>query len=303
MAVKKKYIPIFKFILLIAFLLLVFVHFIIKDRFHGLSTLFYALPLPIIWSFGLIITFAFKNYKTIFYGLFFILIGMAIYFFTHYFGTAQKESSSGNNHHLLFWNVAQSQPLPTDIIIRNIKDYDPEIIALGEAFKVSRRDMEIFKTACPEYEFKSLYGTMLIAVKGSIDDVVYEDDAEVYRLNYIKATINQMSVYIMVVDIFADPLLNKEIPLGIIHEFSKKNPVDVLIGDFNTPYESVFFKPFKTNFNSFHPYSVGMTYTWPLPVPLIEIDQIWLAKSYQPLKLQKFCYKNSDHKLLIAEYK
>lgn len=228
---------------------------------------------------------------------------MAIYFFSHYFGSAHKESSSANNSHILFWNVAQSQPLPTDIIIKHIKQHNPEIVALGEAFHVSQNDIEIFEAACPEYQFRILYGTMLIAVKGVVNDVHYEADAEVYRLNYITATINQKPVYIMFVDIFADPLLNKEIPLGIIHEFSKKNPVDMLIGDFNTPYESIFFKEYKTNFNSFHPYSIGMTYTWPIPMPVIEIDQIWLAKSYQPLKLQKFCYKNSDHKLLIAEYK
>lgn len=228
---------------------------------------------------------------------------MTIYFFTQHFGKAHEESSSANSSHILFWNVAQSQPLPTDIIIKYIKQYEPEIVALGEAFQVSQNDLDILEAACPEYQFKIMYGTMLIAVKGRIDDFVYEADAEVYRLNYITATINQKSVYIMLVDIFANPLLNKEIPLGIIHEFSKKNPVDVLIGDFNTPYESVFFKEYKTNFKSFHPYSIGMTYTWPIPIPVIEIDQIWLAKSYQPLKLQKFCYTNSDHKLLIAEYK
>ncbi len=236
-------------------------------------------------------------------GLIFLLIGMAIYFFMHNFGMAKKESSQADNSHILFWNVAQSQPLPTDIIIKHINANSPEIVALGEAFKVSKSDLDILKASFPGYEFKILYGTMLIAVKGSINDVVYEAEAEVYRLNYITATINKKQIRIVLVDIYASPLLNKEIPLNIIHDFIEMHEVDVLIGDFNTPYESVFFTEYKTNFNSFHPYSIGMTYTWPIPLPLIEIDQIWLSKRYQPLSLQKFSYKNSDHKLLIAEYK
>lgn len=298
---KPKYI--FKYIAIFVYLFLVIVHFIIKDRIYGLSTVFYAFPLPIIGVFGLIVTLLFYSRKPYFYLLFILLLGMTIYFFGHYFGAAHKDSSQKSNSHILFWNVAQSQPLPNDVIIKYIKEYKPEIVALAEAFQVSESDLNTLKIAFPQYQFKILYGSMLIGVLGNINDVQFQASEEAYKFNYIAATINQKPVYIMIADVYASPLLNKEIPLGIIHDFCKKHHVDVLIGDFNTPYESIFFKEYEFNFNSFHPYSIGMTSTWPLPIPVIEIDQIWLAKSYQPLKLEKFCHKNSDHKLLIAEYK
>lgn len=294
---------IFKFIALFIYLSLVVVHFIIKDRIYGVSTVFYAFPLPIIGAIGLLVTILFYSRKPYFYMLSTLLLGIILYFFGHYFGKAHKDSSKETNSHILFWNVAQSQPLPNDILIKYIKEYNPKIVALGEAYHVSGNDLNNLKTTFPQYEFRILYGTMLIGVKGQIDDIDYQAESINYRLNYISATIDETPMYILIVDIYASPLLNKEIPLGVIHDYSKKHQVDVLIGDFNTPYESVFFKEYKSNFNSFHPYSVGMTSTWPIPIPVIEIDQIWLAKSYQPLKLQKFCYKNSDHKLLIAEYK
>lgn len=299
----KNFISIFKFIMLIGFLFLVIIHFIVKDRFHGLSVLFYAFPLPIIGAIGLLVTVMYYRQKPLFYALLILMTGMTIYFFAHYFGEAHEDSSHQKNSHILFWNVAQRQPLPLDVLIKYMNDYNPEIVALGEAYHVSDTDLNTLKSVFPDYQFKILYGSMLIGVKGTIDDVEFQANAESYKLNYISATIQKKVVYIMIVDVYANPLLNKEIPLGIIHDFSKKNQVDVLIGDFNTPYESVFFKEYQSNFNSFHPYSIGMTSTWPLPMPVIEIDQIWLAKSYQPLKLQKFCDKLSDHKLLIAEYK
>lgn len=294
---------IFKFIMLNSFLVLVMIHFIIKDRIYGVSTLFYAFPLPIIGVIGLFVTILFYRRKPLFYTLSIVLLGMTVYFSTHYFGEAHIDSSDEANSHILFWNVAQSQPLPTGIIIKHIHTYNPDIVGLVEADSVSQKDLEALEIACPQYQFKTLYGTMLISVKGQIEDVAYKSEANVYRNNYITATINGITKHIMLVDVAASPFFNRDIPLGILHDFSQKHPVDVLLGDFNTPYESVHFKEYKSNFNSFHPYSIGMTSTWPLPFPVIEIDQIWLAKSYKPLKLEKFCYKNSDHKLLIAAYK
>ncbi|MEZ4803652.1 MAG: endonuclease/exonuclease/phosphatase family protein [Gelidibacter sp.] len=288
-------------ILLILFLCLLFIHFILKDRYYTFSILYYACPLPLIILFGLLVTLLFFSKKRIFYILIVLLVGMNCYFFLHYFGAAAEEDKIATSS-ILFWNVAENKPLPTDIITEKIDQYHPEIIALVEALP-SQEDLNVLKKACPDYQFQKLYGTMLVGIKGSIDNVEFKAKTSVYKFNFIKATINGKLFKIMIADVNAVPFFNKKFPLDFIHDFSQKHKVDVLLGDFNTPYESVFFENFKQDYYSFHPYSIGMTSTWPTKFPVIEIDQIWIGNKFQPIKMDKFCYKLSDHKMLLAKYK
>ncbi|MEZ4793099.1 MAG: hypothetical protein R2783_06455 [Gelidibacter sp.] len=107
----------------------------------------------------------------------------------------------------MFWNVAQAHPLPTDILIKHIHESNPEIVALVEALDVSDDDLNTLKSACPGYHFLTLKGEMLVAVKGSIDTIVFESKSDVYKYNHITAYIHQKPVSILIVDVYASPLL------------------------------------------------------------------------------------------------
>ncbi len=289
--------------MLILYLILLIVHFIIKDRFHSISVVYYACPLPLIILFGLLITLLFFKRKLVFYFLSIVFLGTSIYFFSHYFGSEFEQNPSDKTSYILFWNAAKNQPLPTDILIKHIKAYNPEIMAIVEAVEVSDKDMNILNVACPEYQFQRLEGEMIIGVKGRIQHIKFKSESDVYKFNYVTVVVDLKPMSILIADVYSGPLLNKQVPLNIIKNESQSYNADMIVGDFNTPYESVFFKDFKTDYYSFHPYSIGMTSTWPVPIPVIEIDQIWIKKSFQPIKMEKFCYEVSDHKLLIAEYK
>lgn len=292
-----------RILLMVVFFILIVIHFIFKDRFPIVSVIYYACPLPLIIIFGLFITLLFFKQKRLFYSLVTILFAISIYFLNHYFVKPKDDTQSGETSKILFWNVAKNQPLPANILIKHIRESKPEIVALVEALDVSDNDLKILRLTFPEYQFQPLEGEMLLAVKGTIGNVVFDSESDVYKYNYVQAKIENQSISILIADVYASPLLNKEIPLNIIIETAKKEKVDVLVGDFNTPYESVFFEEYKIDFKSFHPYSIGMSATWPIPIPVIEIDQVWVAKSLQPIKMEKFSYNVSDHKLLIAEYR
>ena len=285
------------------FLALLVIHFIIKDRIHSVSVLFYACPLPLIIIFGLFVFLLFYNKKYVNSVLFTLLIGSIIYFGFHYFGAAKEHLPNTTRYHILLWNASRIKPFTQDFLLDHIKQSKPEIIALVEAEDVSYNDLKILEHDFPAYEFRILQGNMLIGVKGTIKNVSFETAPNVCKYNYIMATVHQNPMNILIADVNADPSLIRKIPLDIIQDYvENKHPVDVVLGDFNTPYESAFMKPFKAKYKSFHPYSLGMTSTWPLPFPVIEIDQIWLAQNYNPIKLKKFCSDLSRHKLLIAEY-
>src|SRR5690606_23434216 len=153
--------------------------------------------------------------KSILYMLSISLLASSIYFFSHYFGSEFKGKRPTTSSHILFWNVADNKPLPTDIIIRHILDSKPKIIALVEAFEVSDEDLNILKSACPEYQFNILEGDMIIGVKGTIDTVIYASESVEFRYNYIKVNVDQQIFSIMIADLYASPLFNKNKPLDV----------------------------------------------------------------------------------------
>lgn len=252
--------------------------------------------------FGVLVLMLFYKVKKVRYCLITILLGTSLYFGFHYFGAVNDTITSARKSNILFWNASRNEPLTTPFLMDHIAQFKPEIIALVEAANVTEEDLKVFKNHFPDYQFKILEGEMLIAVKGSIDNVLYQSNSNDCNINYIKARIRDKQLSIMISDVIAVPVSNRDNALNAIYQYTQKHSVDVLVGDFNTPYESVFFKPFKTNFKSLHPYSLGITYTWPLPYPFLEIDHIWLDPQYNPIKLQKFSSSLSRHKMLMAEY-
>lgn len=302
MKISKLVVQSFKMSTLGLFLLLFIIHFVLKDRWHWISVLFYAAPLPVLIVFGLLVSVMLFKRKVIFYPLILLLGGMCFIYFKNYYGKPLEISSSKLSK-VVLWNVSQNNTLPTEIIIQNIENTNAEIIALVEAEYVTPKDLDVLHKACPDYSFRKLYGYMLIGIKGEIKTVELHDEAKNYKFNYITATIDQSTQHIMLVDIYAAPFLNKEVPLNIIADFSSSHPTDIILGDFNTPFESVHFEKYKHRFNSFHDYSDGATATWPVPLPVLEIDLIWISKKFRPVSLQKISYPISDHKLLIATYK
>ncbi len=288
---------------LIAYLSLLIIHFFIKDSHpSNISVVYYASPLLLIMILGFFLTLIFIRRKPFFYGLAILFVIISCHFAIHYYGSPMEKSADKPTSKILFWNVATLNPLPLDILISHIKESQPEIIALVEAKDVSSDDLHILEIACPEYQFKILQGEMLVGSKKALGSFSYKTVVDVYRYNVMELRGPDKILSLMIADVYAYPYRNKEVALNTILEATKKYDVDILVGDFNTPYESVFFEDFKIGFESFHAYSDGLTYTWPLPFPVIEIDQIWMGPSLQPIELKKYNHHQSDHKLLIGEY-
>lgn len=288
--------------LLVIYLITLIIHFVIKDRWSLTGTIFYASPLSLLIGFGIVLCLLFFKKKLIFYLLLLSLIFNIGYFFNNYFGTVTQELSSNKTTTIAFWNVAKKQPLPTNILISHIKSSSVKIVALVEAVDVSDHDLNELKMALPSYHIQILEGNMLLIVQGSVNDVIFESVSEEYKYNVINATVDHSLINIMIPDVYASPFSDKESPLTSILQATDRYNIDILMGDFNTPYESIFFKDYKEKYNSFHNCSIGLTSTWPVPIPVLEIDQIWISRALQSLQMKKFQYKDSDHKLLIATY-
>ncbi|MCB0383388.1 MAG: hypothetical protein KDD05_08860, partial [Psychroserpens sp.] len=167
---------------------------------------------------------------------------------------------------------------------------------------LTKTEVELLSKALPEYEFKDLDANMLVGVKGQLLNETLYTAEESHNIYLIEATANSQHIKVIIADIYAYPFINKEPPLNRVLEIAKANEVSIIMGDFNTPYESVHFKDYFEYYTSFHSFNNGFTATWPLGIPLFEIDHIWIGKEYTPVALEKKYYEVSDHALLIAAY-
>jgi hypothetical protein len=278
-------------------------YFFLKDTFYISGIIFYAFPLPIIIVLGVISSWLFfkKRVLVVIGYVFWVLI--SLFWFSNSF---QSNNSSDNNKEggsVLLWNIAKKDNHPIDIISKNVKANNSNIIALVESMSINDSIFHSYKEKLPNYQFKSLKGKMLIGVKGTIDSIYFEYNKQNYQFNHLVLTIEQKKVSIMIVDVYASPFHFKKDALTSIKDYAIENDIDLIIGDFNTPFESIYFRSFEDSYKSFHKSSDGFTTTWPHGIPLYELDQIWINNDAQLIFLEKKYYKNSDHAMLIGYYK
>jgi endonuclease/exonuclease/phosphatase (EEP) superfamily protein YafD len=292
----------YKAYLLLGYAFLLLIHFIVKDTIFPISTIFYSFPIPIIIGIGIIISFLYFKNKAYFYLLIIIQFSLVFYWLNNFYYAQYEKINSTNTSKILYWNVAKKDKLPIDIIIKETKLNKPEILAFVEATYVTKDDIKQLQDALPGYTFKDLRLQMLIGVKGKINSEKQYTSDKSYNVYLINTTINNKTINFILSDVYAYPFINKEPPLNAILQIANSNNASFIVGDFNTPYESVHFSNYFKNYRSFHSYGKGFTATWPLEIPFFEIDHIWITNKLSPISLDKKYYNVSDHKLLIAEF-
>ncbi|CDF80525.1 endonuclease/exonuclease/phosphatase [Formosa agariphila KMM 3901] len=287
------------------YVFLLSIHFILKDQIQPFIVVFNAVPLILIVAFGYLTCLLLYKHKTLATVLLCINLLLSAYWYNNYYFKTEAPSAQEllKTHAILYWNIARPKHLPLDLLFRNMKTYKPELVVLVEAKDILEGDLLKFKKQFPSYVIKQLEGEMIIAVKGEINTIDYKDISASSKYNFVSTTIHNHRITILITDLLANPSESKKYDLNKVREIAESQNIDFVIGDFNTPYESFYFKQFNTNFESFHKYNNGITATWPTVLPLLEIDQFWLNRRWEPLKLNKHFLINSDHAMLIGQFK
>ncbi len=75
----------------------------------------------------------------------------------------------------------------------------------------------------------------------------------------------------------------------------------IVLGDFNTPYESKHLSVLKRDYNNaFSERGNGFRETWFWNIPLLSLDHIWVSKDLKILKTEKINTFKSDHSMIRA---
>jgi endonuclease/exonuclease/phosphatase family metal-dependent hydrolase len=78
---------------------------------------------------------------------------------------------------------------------------------------------------------------------------------------------------------------------------------DIIVGDFNAPRRSRALCPLPEGFS--HAYDdagCGWSYTWPVPCPVLAIDQCITGSRVKALKYDLGVSRHSDHRMQILDF-
>lgn len=262
------------------------IHFSIKDMFYWSSIIFYAFPLPILICLITISTFFFKR-KFRKNSILISIVLFGFWFFQSYKSTDKGIQTDAIE--IVYWNAARSHGLK-DAIEEN-KSL-PDIIVLVEC------DFESLKYAKIEYPKHSFHLSKEgIAIFSNSPLKIGEEKTSDDNSTILNFETHGFDFF--VVDVSPSILNFRKKSLNFITSEVSENEKTIVLGDFNTPFESVHFDFFKENFrNAFDEKGNGFRETWFWNVPLLMIDHIWVSRDLKILKVDKINTFKSDHSML-----
>jgi vancomycin resistance protein VanJ len=204
---------------------------------------------------------------------------------------------------VLCWNVCRGFAGWEQIALE-LPQYDADVIVLIEAGEVSEPMRALWRRHCPDYDVSLLGGGMVCLVRGESGDASAPVVDEKTQLRQLEVTVREQSLTCLVVDAHSSPFYGRGGPLGVLAEIAggvRDRPLLVL-GDFNTPLDSVHLAPLRQrHVNAFESVGDGYRPTWPVPLPVLSLDQVWGNDRVRFESCRHEWSACSDHRPVVTE--
>lgn len=277
------------------------IRFLVKDRIDALSVVYYCTPLPVLAIFSLllgIIWLLSKRLRIAQACFLFTLACLAIWSYKNI--SLNSHAQSAGEMKLFFWNTASSRR--AEEITRYVQNFNADIIGFVEA-GIGKKKVVTWQHAFPNYEVQVLPGNMALLTRGKILSTESGSLNKRGRFNLLNVALDGKLFYVLLVDIDGDPLRSRapafEQLAEMIRSYAHGNLI--VMGDFNTPLDSVLFEPFRQYLvHAFESAGMGFSPSWPVPLPVLVIDHIWVSKSLTVVNCNLNWSRYSDHRSVVA---
>ncbi len=215
---------------------------------------------------------------------------------------AAEPAPSDQAMQVVFWNAARLKfgwkPVALQIQARSAP-----LMGFVEAGPNDSAAIRRWQTDFPEHHRVFFGNGMVLLFQGQILEI---EQGGLGRGSYYGRAVlewrgTRMTAFL--VDIHSNPFFSREETLGRLTDLMKATtgPV-VVMGDFNTPSDSVHFEGLRENFqNAFEAGGQGNLATWPVPCPVLAIDHIWTNRQFAVNCAWHEWSLQSDHQAVIAE--
>lgn len=206
-----------------------------------------------------------------------------------------------------FWNIGD-RIWGMEHVLGELKSVDADLIGLVEAGDDSQQEKQFWKTRFPEHPYQSVSRGLVLLSRFPID--TYQSGplasmGQYQRFDLILTDSRQSRVSVFLVDISSNILRSRQSALEELSRLvSQDNDSSVLLlGDFNTPTDSVHFDAIRKSLrNSMEVAGQGYTPTWPLPLPVLDLDGIWGNRLIRFLAAENRWTWVSDHRSIVVQF-
>ncbi|HEV8120094.1 MAG TPA: endonuclease/exonuclease/phosphatase family protein [Candidatus Polarisedimenticolia bacterium] len=220
-------------------------------------------------------------------------------------GAAPGGAAAGRPLRIVAWNVA-FVPFGAGPLAYRLRPYDPDLLLLTEfqSWYAPRLASALGsdRTARP-------METMCLIARGVIEGarwVEADDRLQIFVADWsvpggagAGATLRVMGV-----NMVSSPLVKRDPLLRRVLAAMASEQPDLVLGDFNSPRRSRALDPLPEGFT--HAYDAagrGWAYSWPVPLPVLAIDQTIVGARLEPLAYALHSTIVSDHRMQVLDFR
>jgi hypothetical protein len=209
--------------------------------------------------------------------------------------TAFHAASAPVPMRLIHWNLARGV-MGWEKQWRHIESLHPDIIVLSEI------PVKLDTTTLTGFDVLVING-MAVACHGSMTKSGPLVRGGALQVWHVTCRLSEGPLELMIADMTARISIPRDPYLRPFVALLAEREIDVSVGDFNAPRRSLAFGDLPAGYR--HGYDAagsGWSYTWPVPVPFLAIDQCMIGPRLKPVRYELQSTLLSDHRLQILDF-
>lgn len=275
----------------------------LKDRHVSWAVFFYAMPKPCLIGLALVLAIDARRVRWQQMIAVSAMISLMIWWTmtSLSFAAGPDKSAAENEVTLLYWNLCRPNQLDREAV-ELVKELNPHFAAFVEPGRNVGQLLPSYEALLPGYTAAWMPRGILwlsrvpsrYRERGKLDGAGAFARFEVNGLG--------PAFPVVVADVTPHFFHSREQQLAEALAQSQERSDAIIVGDFNTPLESAMLDGYRAQFtNALEVGSTGFRETWPMGLPLLSIDHVWVGKDWEVIDAKKiWCLTGSDHAAILV---
>ena len=204
---------------------------------------------------------------------------------------------------VLFWNIARSV-VGWESVVETVRNESPDVFGFVECVRGGSDADEFWAERFPKYHRTEIQRGAIVFSRFPITAVEWDEMHGTGFCGIVKLDVSGQPARVLIFDLPSHPERPRRATMENLTLLARRfdDLPALLIGDFNTPADSVFLKSLREDHqNAFEVAGDGYYGTWPVPLPLLAIDQVWVNQRATAHSCRLGWCWQSDHRPMIAE--
>ncbi|NQY28831.1 MAG: endonuclease/exonuclease/phosphatase family protein [Flavobacteriaceae bacterium] len=269
-------------------------YIVFKDVIYLSSLIFYVFPLPVILGVSFLnLMLNIKTKKKVFYAFISILI-LVFWMYKSYIVNHIEDVNVESE--VVYWNAAKKRSF---IDAFAVSETIPDVLVLVEYDQTDKQLLNKIKSKFAKYHFKVIHGKIGVFSKCRIRNIVPIKMGNNSFMVKFKTKIKNKEFSFYAIDITANIKFFRKHMLEEAFGYVITTKNTIIVGDFNTPYESLHFEMYRQRFkHAFTEKGNGFLETWMWNLPILSLDHVWVSKDLKLRMVNKINTWESDHAML-----